>query len=306
MGQDRDNTPENHSSVTNPDSDAPRPISSGWLTLRRPADEAARQSSLPLIAELQAFLTQGSLPDGDDARTIRVFDLGAGTGANQAWLAPQLALTQPALTQHWTLIDHDPDLLEYTASAPAFDGVAGTEAVVAGIDDLGRILGEGPPADGPRIVTCSALLDLLTPAQLHTLCAALAETRTAALFSLSVTGVMAIHPADPLDGLLNDTFNTHQNRGGRAGPRGVDLTARFLADAGFAVTTVETPWELTGNHSQLIERFLGDRADAIREENPALADDVGQWLSRRSAQAADGSLRITIGHRDLLALPPQQ
>ena len=295
--------------MTDADPDAARPISSDWLTLRRPADEAARQASLPLIAELQAFLAEDSGPGGDGDRTIRIFDLGAGTGANLAWLAPQLALPQsslPLISQDWTLIDHDPDLLEHTTSARAINGVTGTEAVVAGIEDLGRILGADTPADGLRFATCSALLDLLTPAQLDTLCTALAETKTAALFSLSVTGIMDIHPADPLDDLLNDTFNTHQNRGGRAGPRGVDLTAGILADAGFAVTTVETPWELTADHAQLIERFLTDRADAILEENPGLADDVGQWLSRRSAQAADGSLRVTIGHRDLLALPPRQ
>ncbi|MBG6181425.1 hypothetical protein [Arthrobacter sp. CAN_A1] len=301
--------------MTDADPDAPRPISSDWLTLRRPADEAARRASLPLIAKLQAFLAGDSVPDGDlasdrgPARTIRIFDLGAGTGANQAWLAPQLALPQsplPLVSQHWTLIDHDPDLLEHTASAPAIDSVTGTEAVVAGIEDLGRILGADTLADGLRFVTCSALLDLLTPAQLDTLCAALAETKTAALFSLSVTGIMDIHPADPLDDSLNDTFNTHQNRGGRAGPRGVDLTAGILADAGFTVTTVETPWALTADHAQLIERFLTDRAEAILEENPALADDIGQWLARRSSQAGDGSLRVTIGHQDLLALPPRQ
>lgn len=308
--------------MTDTDPDAPRPISSDWLTLRRPADEAARQSSLPLIGELQAFLRADSVPDGGSVsnhgadRTVRIFDLGAGTGANQAWLAPQLnrsqpalsqpALSQPAPSQHWTLIDHDSDLLEHTLSAPPIDGVIGTDAVVAGIEDLGSILGEDLQPDGLRFVTCSALLDLLTPAQLHTLCSALAETKTAALFSLSVTGIMAIHPVDPLDGSLNDAFNTHQNRGGRAGPRGVDLTAEFLADAGFTVTAVETPWELTVDHAQLIERFLSDRADAILEEDPSLADQVGQWLSRRKAQVADGSLRVTIGHRDLLALPPQQ
>ncbi|MHA7155877.1 hypothetical protein [Arthrobacter sp. TMN-50] len=307
--------------MTAADPDALRPISSDWLALRRPADEAARQASRPLIAGLQAFLTEGRLPNDDDARTIRIFDLGAGTGANQAWLAPQLnpshpslsspslsqsSLSQPSLSQHWILIDHDPGLLEHTLSAPPVDGVTGTEAMIAGIEDLGRILGEATPEDGPRFVTCSALLDLLTPAQLRALCSALAETKTAALFSLSVTGVMSIQPADPLDDLLNDTFNTHQNRGGRAGPRGVDLTAGFLAEAGFTVSTVETPWHLTADHGQLIERFLNDRAAAILEEDPDLADDVGQWLSRRSAQAAEGSLRLTIGHRDLLALPPRQ
>lgn len=288
------------------DADAPRPIASDWLSLRRPADEAARQASLPLLTELQAFLaaravpSNGEVKDADD-QTVRIFDLGAGTGANQAWLAPHLDVPQ-----HWTLIDHDPDLLELTMGAPAIDGVIGTEAVVAGIEDLGEILDADPQTSRQRFVTCSALLDLLTPDQLDTLCSALVESQTAALFSLSVTGTMTIDPADPLDDALNNAFNQHQNRGGRAGARGVDLTGQFLARAGFTVTTVDTPWELTGDHSELITRFLNDRADAVLEEEPGLAGDVSQWLERRSEQAADGALQLTIGHRDLLALPPRQ
>ncbi|NOJ60413.1 SAM-dependent methyltransferase [Arthrobacter sp. 260] len=295
--------------MTDADPDAPRPISSDWLSLRRPADEAARQASQPLLADLQNFLAE--IRGTDHTGPVRIFDLGAGTGANQAWLAPQLALSQ-----RWTLIDHDADLLDHTLSAPPVDGVAGTEAVVAGIEDLGQILDadagtadsavDGPAPDRHRFVTCSALLDLLTPDQLRELCATLAATGTAALFSLSVTGVMDIEPADPLDERLNDAFNRHQNRGDRAGAQAVDLTAGYLADANFTVTTVDTPWELTGNHAQLIHRFLSDRADAVLEVDPTLAGEVDRWLARRSEQAAAGSLRVTIGHRDLLALPPRR
>ncbi|MBG6189912.1 putative O-methyltransferase YrrM [Arthrobacter sp. CAN_A212] len=313
MGHYRDHAAEDHRSVTAADPDAPRPISSDWLSLRRPADEAARQASKPLLAALLDFLAETG---GADSRgPVRIFDLGAGTGANQAWLAPQLALAQ-----QWTLIDHDADLLDHTLSAPPVDGVTGTAAVVAGIEDLGQILeadtdpaasGDPAAADGDasnrnRFVTCSALLDLLTPAQLEAHCVTLASTGTAALFSLSVTGVMEIDPADPLDVRLNDAFNRHQNRGDRAGAEAVDLTAGFLADAGFTVTTVQTPWELTGDHARLIDRFLSDRVDAVLEEDPTLAAEAGDWLARRADQAAAGTLRLTIGHRDLLALPPQR
>lgn len=307
MGLYRDDAAEDHRPVTDTDPDAARPISSDWLSLRRPADEAARQASQPLLADLEDFLAQAR--GTQNSGPVRIFDLGAGTGANQAWLAPQLALSQ-----HWTLIDHDADLLDHTLSAPPVDGVTGTAPVVAGIEDLGRILdadSAGAPSrtnaasDRHRFVTCSALLDLLTPDQLQGLCTTLAATGTAALFSLSVTGVMDMEPADPLDGRLNDTFNRHQNRGDRAGAQGVDLTAGYLAAAGFAVTTVDTPWELTGDHAELISRFLSDRVDAVLEEDPTLAAEAGGWLARRADQAAAGTLRLTIGHRDLLALPPR-
>src|SRR5262245_11335500 len=73
---------------------------SRWLTLREPADIAARTSALDVVTALVRTL-------GDrGARPLRVLDLGTGTGSNVRFLAPLLSPRQ-----RWVLVDQDPALL---------------------------------------------------------------------------------------------------------------------------------------------------------------------------------------------------
>ena len=57
-----------------------RPIAADWLALRRAADSAARDRAGGLVRRLNDHL----------GGTVTVFDIGAGTGANRAYLAPRL------------------------------------------------------------------------------------------------------------------------------------------------------------------------------------------------------------------------
>ncbi len=76
-------------------------FSADWLALREPADAAARSVRLSYVLS-HAVLHHASL---------RILDLGGGTGSNIRFLAPLLAKPQ-----HWTLVDHDEALL---AQVPA-------------------------------------------------------------------------------------------------------------------------------------------------------------------------------------------
>jgi len=85
--------------------------SARWLTLREPADAAAR--SVELVEALRPHL-----PDGRD---LVVHDLGSGSGSMARWLAPRL----PG-RQHWILYDRDVELLEMVpANPPAVPAGAG-------------------------------------------------------------------------------------------------------------------------------------------------------------------------------------
>jgi hypothetical protein len=54
-----------------------------------------------------------------------------------------------------------------------------------------------------------------------------------------------------------------------------------------------------------MQRALIDgTADAARSARPAQADAITAWQEARLRQALRGRLAITIGHRDILALPP--
>ena len=207
---------------------------SDWLSLRRPADELARASTLTAVARLNAHASNGGLSDPDP---LLVYDLGAGTGANLSWLAPHLSVAQ-----QWTLVDRDAELLDMVPRAWPTDRVVDVRRVVAELDDLPRL---HPIGGVPALITCSALLDVLTVNQVEALCGFVAATQSAALFSLSVSGDFGFAPALALDRRILTTFNEHQNRKGLAGPSATAIAAEALQRRGLDVEVIATPWELS-------------------------------------------------------------
>ncbi|MGX5359660.1 class I SAM-dependent methyltransferase [Kocuria sp. KH4] len=278
-----------------------RPVAGDWLALRGPADAAAREDSLPLVARLVRHWAEqppAGEPGAAGAEPLVVVDLGAGTGANRAWLARRL----PG-PQRWVLLDHDRELLEQAVAAAREEG-ADVVPVLAGVEELGRVLAEHPGAR--RLVTCSALLDLLTREQVRDLARVLAAAAVPALFALTVDGEVLIDPPHHLDPSVLGAFEDHQHRGELAGTDAVRLAAEALRGQGMVVDVVPTPWWISDQPwaRPLLERFLTDRADAAVEHRPDLTAEAHAWLRTRLVDCARGRLRATVGHADVLALPP--
>lgn len=302
-----------------------RPVAADWLALRRAADSRARGASLPLLAELRQHLMRQKGP-------VTVHDIGAGTGANQDWLAPRLGAADlggtsstthatPPLDQVWLLLDHDANLLDLAAHL-SHPRVLATRRAQARVEDLPSHLAA---VEGPRLLSCSALLDLLTSHQIELLCRACVATGTPALLALSVTGEVRLSPAHPDDQRINAAFDAHQHRGADdegpddirngavalAGPDGWRLAQEAFERMGWVVRTARTDWELGRELglAQMSRRFLTDRIEAVSElaehrGDCDLADAAQHWLAARLASLDRGELRIDVGHRDLLALPP--
>lgn len=267
-----------------------RAVPADWLALRRPADEEARAVTAGLLTRLGEHVR--TRPGGDPGApvdVVDVIDVGAGTGANQAWLSPRL----PFPTR-WTLVDHDPTLLSAPGHGPGVRVVAGVEAVPGLLRAGGH---------GPQLVTAAALLDLLTPAALEGLVAAAAAAGAAALFALTVTGVVAVDPADDEDAAIAAAFDAHQRRDGLAGPDAPALLRAAAARHGADLHVIHTPWLLDSRYPQLLERYLRDRAAVVLEQDPGRHGPVAAWLDRRLAQAEAGDLVVTVGHEDALLLP---
>jgi hypothetical protein len=249
-------------------------FSSTWLTLREPADAAARDTSL--VAALRERLTA----------PLVVRDLGCGTGSLGRWLAPQLPVPQ-----HWVLMDRDPDLLTHAAAhLPAGVTAETRRGDVTGLaaDDLA----------GTSLVTCSALLDLLTEAEVGALAAACAAHGTPVLFTLSVTGRVTLDPADPLDGEIAAAFNAHQRRSvdGRRllGPDATDAAVTAFRAHGATVTVRDSPWRIAPG-DPLGPEWLRGWLDAAYEQS----HDIRLDRYRRSRSGREFS--ATVGHADLLA-----
>ena len=248
-------------------------FSAVWLGLREPADAAAR--ALELVEQLPGTV-----------RTVR--DLGCGTGSLGRWLSPHL----PA-PQHWIMTDRDPALLARAAAGiPAGVTVRTQRMDVADLTaaDLA----------GTDLVTCSALLDLLTTGEVERLAAVCAEARVAVLFTLSVTGEVRLDPADPLDGPVAEAFNEHQRRtqDGRRllGPDAPEVAAEVFRKAGARVTVRPSPWSLGPARPELTAEWLRGWVGAAREQRPDLP--LGDYLERRLTSLPHAS----VGHADLLAV----
>lgn len=247
-----------------------------WLALREPADAGAR--ALDLVEPLSAL-----------EPPLVVRDLGCGSGSMGRWLAPRLPRPQ-----RWYLHDRDPRLLAIAAESVPGEPVQGE---LAELTDLA----------GTSLVTCSALLDLLTAEEVHRLGRLCVEAGAAALFTLSVTGGARLFPAEPLDAALAAAFDAHQRRivDGRRllGPDAGPVAAEAFRALGATVTTRPSPWQLGPAHPELTEEWLRGWIAAACEHEPALAAEAGPYLRRRLAALAAGELRAEVGHVDLLALP---
>ncbi|HEX2555184.1 MAG TPA: class I SAM-dependent methyltransferase [Microvirga sp.] len=272
-------------------------FSADWLALREPADHHARDPAL--VAALA-----GHLP----GRTVRVTDLGCGTGSNLRALAPHLG---PA--QHWHLVDHDPALLAAArarlsdwADAAAADGAdlvlrAGdrTIRVSFGQADLARDPAAALGAS-PDLVTAAALFDLVSEAWIASFAAAVAERRALFYTALTYDGAERWEPPHPADAAMLAAFHAHQagdkGFGPSAGPGATAALRAAFEARGYRVRTGDSPWRL-GDGSLLRELAKGAAA-AVRETGQVPEAVIEDWLKARLAAAA-----CTIGHTDLLALP---
>jgi len=263
-----------------------------WLYLREPADAAARATGL--LDPLQDYLRPGE--------EVVIRDLGCGTGSLGRWLAARL----PG-TQRWILHDHDTELLTHAREslpATALDGSPVT--VVAEQRDITALRADD--LAGTSLVTASALLDLLTRAEITALATSIVEAGCAALLMLSVTGRVELSPGDPLDPALAAAFNAHQRRvtGGRRllGPNAVDVAAAAFRRLGATVRRADTAWRLGPDQAELQRQWLEGWVGAAVEQLPELRPVADVYLERRLEQARHGELRAVIHHADLLVLPP--
>ncbi len=267
-------------------------FSADWLTLREPADHAARVEAL--VTTLAAGL-------GTPGGSTRGVDLAAGTGSNVRYLLPRL----PALT-HWTLVDHDAALLaEATARLAADPDARGRTFAPrrADLNDLAAL-----PIDGAALVTASALLDLVSAEWMRLFARRCREAGVHVLCTLSYDGRLACDPADALDARVRELVNAHQrtNKGfGLAlGPDATAAAAAAFRVEGFDVTVADSDWVLDGSHAELQRQLIDGWAGAARDMAAADARAIAAWRDRRLAAVAGGSSRLRVGHGDLLALSP--
>ena len=268
-------------------------VSADWLALREPADAAAR--AVDLLAEVRRLLPA--------RRPAVVHDLGCGTGSMARWLAPQLSGPQ-----RWVMYDRDADLLaEAAATVPPLTDDGSRVSVETRQRDITRL--DQHDLGGASLITTSALLDMLTAAEVERIARSCVEAGCPALLTLSVIGRVALTPSDPLDDAIASAFNAHQRRGeddGRLlGPDAVGVAADVFARLGAEVVISPSPWRLGASDAALATEWFKGWVGAACEQRPELTAATRGYVEQRLAAATAGRLQVTVHHHDLLAVPPQ-
>ncbi|MEM1399460.1 MAG: class I SAM-dependent methyltransferase [Pseudomonadota bacterium] len=258
-------------------------FSSEWLAARRRLDHSSR-SETPL--DFRDTLAQRAEP-------ITIVDLGAGTGSNIDFLAPRLPVEQ-----RWRLVEVDPAL----RAAAQFDRTNVIDVDWRG-DDLSNRLRD--VLHGPiDLITGSALLDLVSADWMEQLVDLMVEKQAHFHFALTYDGAHRFDPQHPLDTVVIEAFNRHQQTdkgfGPALGPLASERASKLLTNHGYQIVEVSTPWHIGPGESDFAAELVSGIAHAASDISAGLGEN---WQEDRLHDAKSGNLSITVGHCDLFAWP---
>lgn len=308
-------------------------FSADWLALREAADHRSRSAAL--TATIVQRLAPGDVTPGG-APSVRLLDLGTGSGSNVRYLVPRL----PA-RQQWCVVDRDVDLLrELTKRVSAWGLDCG--GIISGdqkqfavraatfewqfepcVTDLAKLLNPdvaaavfAPLFANRALVTASALLDLVSDRWIDALVAQCANVGAAVLFVLTYDGRMTCTPADVDDEYVRELVNRHQQStkgfGKALGPLAHAYAVRSFETAGYEVHCEPSDWVLTADDAALQRPLIDGWADAAAEiagktakgtERKTADARVRAWQQRRLAHLEAGQSQLMVGHQDLAAWP---
>jgi hypothetical protein len=262
-------------------------FSAQWLALREPYDLRARNATV-LDAVAAAFRDQPA---------VAVVDLACGAGASLRAIGPRL----PA-RQSWRLVDNDLGLLARTAALARPPQLSVTAQAIDLARDLELAL------DGPLdLVTCSALLDLVSEPWLERLVVEAAARRLPVYAGLSYDGVAALEPGDAFDAEMVAAVNRHQRRdkgfGPALGPQAAALAAARFQSVGYHVVQGRSDWMFEPQDGAMQDAILAGWASAARELGDVPLDRIAAWFTHRRELVADGRARLRVGHIDVFATP---
>lgn len=267
-----------------------------WLALREPVDHRSRS---PRIT--QAVRDWAQARWSRTGRPLTIVDLGAGSGSNCRYLAERLPFPQ-----RWHLVDRDPDLLE--AAAERLDrrrsprGLPTTTVAIQlhtldlAVADVGRLVA------GADLVTCSALLDLVSDGWCRRLVEIAARPGHALLAALTYDGRMRWAMADAADAAIVRLVNLHHRSdkgfGPALGPEALPCFESLVAETNGSGVTADSDWVLGPDEAALQATLLPMWARAAKEMAPQDAKEIDAWLARRLDTVTTIGSLLAVGHRD--------
>jgi SAM-dependent methyltransferase len=302
-------------------------FSSEWLSLREPIDHRSRDSGIK--SQVSKYFSHHLVSPN---QPLRVLDLGCGTGSNLRAVASLL----PDF-QHWTLTDHDLNLLHAAREALQQWGdvelldsgveLEGLDQVPCSVSSLSAHQTQGEPKPmllkyagktlkiefcqidlaidiehllgrSFDLVTAAAFFDLVSESWIKRFCENL---QTAFYTALTYNGVEQWLPGCHVDGDVLKAFHQDQKSdkgfGIAAGPKATDVLVACLKAHQFVSEVASSPWVLEGRSDLALIESLAEGSAHAVRRTGVLEESVIQQWTERN-RAID---TCEIGHFDLWA-----
>src|SRR3954469_23537954 len=265
-----------------------------WLALREPADHAARAHGVT------DAVVRSLGPD----QPVTVLDLATGTGSNVRQVMPRV----PG-AQEWLAVDADEALLSQLPARVAewarVHGFSSThdaprvsvhgDSFACDIATRAVDLSQDIPAAlfaGRRLVTASALLDLVSESWLADLADKCRACGAAVLFALNYDGMFRCSPEEHADELVRTLVNRHQRTDKGFGPAlGADAAAaadRLFSRRGYVVRRERSDWIVSASAPALQRALIDGWAAAAADIDPAAATSIRKWPDQPLPYVAAG------------------
>lgn len=252
-------------------------FSAKWLSTRRSADHRSRNP------EIAKHLAQHF----EEHRSLRILDLGCGTGANMAATSTLLPKGQ-----HWTMVDNDPELLDIITSV---EGVSFERLQADLSTDLDRLFEQRYD-----LITASALFDLAGGAFMDRLVQHVVNMSAAFFTVLTYDGEEDWQPANVNDATVLSAFHADQHAdkglGPALGPDATDYLRDRFESAGYNVNSGKSDWQLKQSKDSMLIQMLADGIHSATA--PRIGPPADDW---RVAQETAHAVRV--GHKDIVAIP---
>ena len=285
-----------------------------WLLLRYAADKRSRGQGL--LKQLQTLLA--------DKGEITVLDIGAGSGANLAFLAPRLNVSE----QRWHLVDRDTQLTSKVSGAlqalSKVDDIqlesnntelrfsSGVATYTASTEDFLDV-DSSIYQQAWDVVTANAVFDLLTIDQLRRFFI-LAKTHWThnpwMYFTINLDSQMSFDPMMPEDEEVVRLFHLHMQRpqsfGCSLGNDSAILLNNIAKEVGFEVDLERSDWVATPQEEAFIHANLDFVESAVTEvlqtgiSSDLTLESFKDWLLQRRDQTQRSQLSLTVEHQDFL------
>lgn len=280
-----------------------------WLNLREPVDVVSRDQHL--VETLRGRLASD--------KTLRILDLGAGTGANLRYLAPRLGGEQ-----HWRLLDNDAALLSlvplklqaWTREQHLTMDIHKREMFIGGenfdchvqwqeIDMFTNL--RDIEFDGTDLVSASALLDLVSCQWLSELGGYTRKAQAAVYFALTYNGYIDFYPRCAADERVRELVNVHQltdkGFGPALGPAAALRARDIFQKMDFDLALARSDWVIGGNEIELCRQLCDGWIQAARQVSPQENSDLSLWHESRLELFKHDDVAINVGHTDMVGWP---